>query len=99
MPRSIAAVLVPVLAFVLFACVTNSSPYKNADTTHIISTATPYYSSSPAQASAPDGTLALGREVVLIRSEGSYSLVRVRDTAGQPSEVWVETENLLAVSR
>jgi hypothetical protein len=95
MPRSTAALLV----ILLFACATTSSPYKYKDTTHIITTATPYYSSSPAQGSPPNGTLDLGKEVVLVRSEGSYSLVRVRDASGdKTSEVWVETQNLLPVS-
>jgi len=44
--------------------------------THIITMDTKYYKDGPQQARPPDGTFKKGEKVTLIRSSGSYALVK-----------------------
>ncbi len=49
---------------------------QGTDETHVVTTDTPYYTTSPAQARPPDGTFAKGTKLTLLRRAGSYVLVR-----------------------
>jgi len=51
-------------------------PTKVAGPTHVITTETAYYTTSPAQARPPDGTLRPGTKVSLLRRAGTYVQVR-----------------------
>ncbi|MBI2337085.1 MAG: hypothetical protein HYU97_10055 [Deltaproteobacteria bacterium] len=44
--------------------------------THVITMDTHYYKDGPQQARPPDGTFKKGEKVTLIRSSGSYALVK-----------------------
>ncbi|MFO0980281.1 MAG: hypothetical protein U1E76_00820 [Planctomycetota bacterium] len=74
-------------------------PYTESSSTHIISTETAYYTTSPAQGRPADGTLKLGQEVTLLAAEGSYSRIRANGRDGKPMEVYVASDALLPLSR
>jgi hypothetical protein len=49
------------------------------DMTHVLTQDEAYYSTSPAQARKPDGTLKAGTKVVLLMPRGSYAQVMTAD--------------------
>lgn len=61
-----------------------------AGPTHVVLRETEYYLSGPQQARPPDGTLAAGTRVTLLRDAGSYCLVRT----DQGLEAYVATDVL-----
>ena len=67
------------------ATVTTSTPAAAAttvpdkDMTHVLTKDEAYYTTSPAQARKPDGTLKAGTKVVLLMPRGSYSQVMTAD--------------------
>jgi hypothetical protein len=50
-----------------------------AGATHSVLGATPYYLDGPQQARPPDGILAAGTAVILVKASGSYALVTLPD--------------------
>ena len=47
--------------------------------THVLTSDTPYYSDGPQQARPPDGTLAAGTSVAVIKNQGSYTVIQTAD--------------------
>ena len=67
---------------------------KAADLTHIVTTDTPYYKSSPSQGKPADGTFKSGTKVLLLMPMGSYSQVQTESgTKG-----YVTTESLKPIN-
>lgn len=64
---------------------TTSTPTASAtavpdkDMTHVLTKEEAYYTTSPAQARKPDGTLKAGTKVVVLMPRGSYSQVMTAD--------------------
>jgi hypothetical protein len=62
------------------ACSQSTNPADGGEKmTHVMTTDTPYYLSGPQQAHPPDGTLKAGTQIIVVESQGSYSLVRTKD--------------------
>ena len=56
-----------------------ATPVADKDMTHVLTKDEPYYTTSPAQAKPPDGTLKAGTKVVVLMPRGSYSQVMTGD--------------------
>jgi len=69
------------LSFVLIAgsTVQAAAPPGPSEFTHLIGTRTAYYTTGPQQGRPPDGELAVGTKVKLVRSAGSYTLVQAEN--------------------
>ena len=85
--------LLVLLPLTLVAC-QNTSGENGTSTsttsTYRIATTTPYYATSPSQASPPDGTFKSGTRVTIIEEAGPYALVKT--DAGDQG--WVERNAL-----
>ena len=55
------------------------TPVPEKDLTHVVSTDSPYYASSPAQGRPADGTLKAGTKVLVMMPRGPYSQVVTAD--------------------
>jgi zinc protease len=75
-------------------------PEPDSPATHNVLAEADYYADSPAQMRPPDGKLAKGASVTLIKREGSYARVKFRS---QPNtdmlEAWVAFDVLEPISR
>jgi hypothetical protein len=67
---------------------------KASDLTHVVTTDTPYYKSSPAQGRPADGTFKGGTKVLLLMPMGSYSQVQAESGA----KGYVATESLKPIN-
>jgi hypothetical protein len=56
--------------------ITTSEQVVKTKATHVITSTTAYYTTSPAQGRPADGRLETGTEVYLVRNAGSYTLVK-----------------------
>ena len=75
MKRNVLLALLLAAALVAAGCGSSGT----AGLTHVVTTETAYYETSPAQKRAADGTLPVGTEVRIVREAGSYVKVATEE--------------------
>ena len=81
------------LAVLVILCVISLAACRAGGATHTVTTATAFYLDGPQQARPPDGTLAAGTRVTLVRTAGSYSEVVLPDGR----RAYVAADSLVAI--
>lgn len=80
-------------AALVIVCAISAAACQGDGATHTVATATAFYLDGPQQARSPDGTLAAGTRVTLVRAAGSYSEVVLPDGR----RAYVATDSLVAI--